>query len=144
MRLISRFAIVFALSLSSLLFSSSTTAAQEVDRTQLLREIVALRADLILTTDPAQKTQIQALLKTKELLFLAPSAADTAQLTTFLQQPYTGVMRLMPREQYDGLLNLRGGGAYYSFASLYQAYGFGSDLSLEQNNFKVEIGRAHV
>jgi len=142
MRLITRLALVFALSLSSLLFSSSTVTAQEVDRAQLLREIVALRADLILATDPTQKTQIQALLKTKELLFLAPSATDTAQFATFLQQPYTGILRLMPREQFGSLLNTRGGGAYYSFASFVHDYGYGSDLSLEQGYLKVGFAGA--
>lgn len=127
----------------SLLFVVSTVSAQAVDRAKLLQEIIALNAQLKTTTDPAVVKELTAQVLPKENLFLAPAPEDLAQFSAFLQQPYTGIMRLMPREQFDGVLYTRGGGAYYSFASLYHPYGFGSDLSLEQGRFLVGFAGAN-
>jgi hypothetical protein len=48
-----------------------------------------------------------------------------------------GIVRLLPREKYDGKLSIRGGGAYYSFVRLTHEYGLGSDIGLEQNYLSV-------
>ena len=68
---------------------------------------------------------------------LAPSAADRANHTSFLRQPDTGLIRLLPRTykqstfaKPDQRVKIRGGGAYYSFANLSHEYGYGSDLEL--------------
>jgi hypothetical protein len=68
---------------------------------------------------------------------LAPAAADRANHASFLRQPNTGLIRLLPRihkhsEFYkpNQSVKINGGGAYYSFANLSHEYGYGSDLQL--------------
>jgi hypothetical protein len=73
---------------------------------------------------------------------LAPSAEDLASFSGFLSKPQTGLMRLLPRETYDGHLTMRGGGAYYSFTRQTHEYGYGSDLSLEQGYLSVGFAGA--
>jgi hypothetical protein len=101
-------------------------SAQMQDRSELQAKMESLRV------------QIQA----KEKVFLAPSAEDLAAFAGFLQQPDTGMARLMPRETYDGTLLIRGGGAYYSFAMLTNEYGAGSDIGLEQGQLRVGFAGA--
>jgi hypothetical protein len=80
---------------------------------------------------------------------LAPSENDRNLLSNFLQDRHTGLIRLMPRETYDNPryhpqkpLIIRGGGAYYSFARLTHAYGYGNDLALERNVLSVGFAGA--
>jgi hypothetical protein len=75
---------------------------------------------------------------------LAPTENDRNLLSSFLQIRNTGLIRLMPREVYDSetyhtrkWLDIRGGGAYYSFANLTHAYGYGNDLELDHNILSV-------
>lgn len=75
---------------------------------------------------------------------LAPSVQDRAAHAAFLKQSNTGLIKLLPREVYDWRtygtekhLNLKGGGAYYSFFYLSHEYGYGSDLELDHNKFTV-------
>lgn len=75
---------------------------------------------------------------------LAPSVQDRAAHAAFLKQSDTGLIKLLPREVYDWRtygtekrLNLKGGGAYYSFFYLSHEYGYGSDLELDHNKFTV-------
>lgn len=72
-----------------------------------------------------------------EKSLLAVSVEDEANYAEFLKQPDTGLIRLLPREKYDGRLDVRGGGAYYSFTRKTHAYGYGSDIELQQKNFSV-------
>ena len=72
--------------------------------------------------------------------FLAPSAEDQLAFADFLQQPDTGLARLLPRETYDvdankknQALTVRGGGAFYSFTRLTHEYGWGTQIGLEQD-----------
>lgn len=95
--------------------------AQAVDRAQLEKEIHAAYEQI----------------KAKEALFLDASAEDKAAYTEFLKQPNTGLIRLLPREKYDGKLSIRGGGAYYSFVRLTHEYGHGSDIELQQGKLGV-------
>ncbi|HKX31645.1 MAG TPA: hypothetical protein VJ302_28410, partial [Blastocatellia bacterium] len=81
-------------------------------------------------------------MKAKETLFLSPASEDFTAFADFLKQPGTGLLRLMPRESFDHVLSIRGGGAYYSFVTQSHPYGFGSDLSLELQNFKVGFAGA--
>jgi hypothetical protein len=118
---VNRFLLAF---LFGVLFLSSTSVfAQSADRAALLKEIESLRSQL----------------KEREDAFLAPSIEDQTAFAEFLRQPHTGLIRLLPREEYDAKnkLTIRGGGAYYSFTRLTHEYGYGSDLSLE-------IGDLHV
>ena len=66
---------------------------------------------------------------------LAPSDQDRASYASFLRQPNTGLIRLLPRELLDGNtdhskkpLKVRGGGRYYSFS--YLSHDYGADLEL--------------
>jgi hypothetical protein len=70
---------------------------------------------------------------------LAPTENDRNLFASFLRSRNTGLIRLMPREVYDnakyrtnGLVNIRGGGAYYSFVNLTHLYGYGNDLELNR------------
>ena len=83
--------------------------AQSQDRAQIEKEIEVLREQL---------RQKEEQLGQKELEFLAPSPEDRAQFAEFLLQPDTGLARLLPREKYREKLNIREGGAYFSFTRL--------------------------
>ena len=96
------------------------------------------------------KKQIElkrAELEALEQQFLAPSEADREAYASLLSQPDSGLMRLLPREIFDGdsfnkkpkTLTMRGGGAYYSFARLTHEYGYGSDLELNSGYLSVAI-----
>lgn len=130
-------AVLFFATLCSLVI-----AAQSVDRAQQLSEIVALQNQLKTTTDPVQVAMLEGQLKVKETIFLQPDQADFAANAAFLAQPDTGLIRILPREKFDGVLSTRGGGAYYSFVRLVHEYGFGSDLSLQQDSFSVGFAGA--
>jgi uncharacterized protein (TIGR03437 family) len=126
----------------SLLLATATASAQTIDRAKLLQEIIELNTQLKNTTDQTVVKELTAQVLAKENLFLAPAPEDLAQFSAFLQQPYTGVVRLMPREQFDGVLYTRGGGAYYSFASLVHLYSYGNDLELQRSQFSVGFAGA--
>ena len=83
-------------------------------------------------------------LRSQEAKLLSVSDEDKATHVSFLRQPDTGITRLMPREKYDGFLLTRGGGAYFSFVRLTHEYGSGSELSLEQSNFRVMFAGADI
>jgi hypothetical protein len=108
---------VFAL----VLFCFSSVSAQTSDRAQVDQEIQSMYDQI----------------KEKEKLFLAPSKEDLEIYAKFLEQPDAGLIRLLPREKYDGKLSIRGGGAYYSFTRLTHEYGYGSDIELEHGKFGV-------
>jgi hypothetical protein len=80
---------------------------------------------------------------------LAPASEDRDAFQDFLRDRHSGLIRLMPREKYDSetyhvprIVKMRGGGAYYSFAHLTHAYGYGSDIQLEQNFLSVGFAGA--
>jgi hypothetical protein len=80
---------------------------------------------------------------------LAPSEGDRMALAAFLRTENTGLIRLLPRERNDSgtyrvpkKLNIRGGGAYYSFVDLTHEYGYGSDIELHRNNLTVGFAGA--
>ena len=102
---------------------------QSASRADVLKEIETKRAEL----------------RQLEKQFLAPSEEDRALYAEFLKQPNTGLIRLLPREVYDkdSTLTVRGGGAYYSFVRLTHAYGYGSDISLEQGILSVGFAGAN-
>jgi len=114
------------LTLLLLCFSFTSASAQSVDRDQLIKEIEALRAQI----------------REKEKLFLSPASEDESALAAPLQQSGMGLLRLLPREKYDGKLSIRGGGAYYSFTRLTHEYGLGTDIGLEKNHLEVGFAGA--
>lgn len=81
--------------------------------------------------------------------WLAPSEADRLAFAEFLRLRNTGLIRLLPREQFDNEANptlkkpkIRGGGSFYSFANLTHVYGYGSDIGLEQDHLTVGFAGA--
>ncbi len=78
---------------------------------------------------------------------LAPSIDDQSAWQEFLRTADTGLIRLLPRENtYSDEVrkdfNIRGGGAYYSFATLTHEYNYGSDIELQQDNLSVGFAGA--
>jgi hypothetical protein len=117
---------ILATSVFVLLACSINVLAQSDSQEDLLKQIEAKRADL-------------AVLENK---ILSPSAEDKAAFAEFLKQEDTGLIRLLPREKYGETpnrmtLTVPGGGAYYSFGRLTHAYGYGSDIELQQGYFSV-------
>ena len=114
----------------TLLLTYLSVAAQTQSRDDVIKEIEAKRAEL-------------AVLEKK---VLAVSDTDREEFAAFLNQPQTGIIRLLPREMYDGNtkrgLAIRGGGAYYSFVLKTHEYGRGSDISLEQGQLSVGFAGA--
>jgi hypothetical protein len=75
---------------------------------------------------------------------LAPTENDRNLFSSFLRVRNTGLIRLMPREVYDNAkyntqnrVNIRGGGAYYSFVNLTHVYGYGNDVELDRSILSV-------
>lgn len=74
-------------------------------------------------------------LSESEKLFLAPPPEDLEAYADFLKLPRTGLVRLLPRETFEGKLAINGGGAYYSFTRLVHDYGHGADIELYNDAF---------
>lgn len=114
----------------TLVLACLSVAAQTQSRDDIIKEIEAKRAELA----------------TLEKKVLAVSDADRDEFAAFLTQPDTGVIRLLPRETYDGNakrgLAIQGGGAYYSFVLNTHEYGQGSDISLQQGQLSVGFAGA--
>jgi hypothetical protein len=111
-----------------LCFTSARTPAQTVSRESIRQEMAELRTKLRLLEDA----------------YLQPAEEDKKLYATFLQQPGTGLIRLLPREVFDRSgSSLSGGGAYYSFARLTHEYGYGSDIELQRGNLSVGFAGAN-
>ena len=93
-------------------------AAQSLDRARLEKDIEVLREQL----------------KQKELEFVSPSPEDRAQFAEFLLERDTGLARLLPREKYREKLNIREGGAYYSFTKLSNSYDHDPQIGFAQDS----------
>jgi hypothetical protein len=91
----------------------------------------------------AEVESLREQIRLREQTLLSVPAEDRERHAEFLAQPDTGLVRLLPRERWDGLLSTRGGGAYYSFTRLTHEYGHGSDLSLEQGSLSVGFAGAN-
>lgn len=122
--------IAFAALSLTLVLASVNVIAQTQSRDEVIKQIEAKRAELA----------------ELEKQVLAVSETDRQGFATFLTQPQTGMIRLLPRETYDGTakraLAIRGGGAFYSFAHSTHEYGRGSDIALEQGELSVGFAGA--
>jgi hypothetical protein len=118
--------LLLALPLICLPTLCADTRAQAGDRAQAAAEIESLREQI----------------KAREATLLAPSDEDRRAHAGFLAQPDTGLVRLLPREKWDGKLSTRGGGAYYSFTNRTHEYGRGSDIELQQDSLLVGFAGA--
>ena len=114
----------------TLVLSAFSVSAQTQSRDDVIKQIEAKRAEL-------------AVLEEK---VLAVADSDRAEFAPFLSQPQTGIIRLLPRETYDGnakrALAIRGGGAYYSFVRKTHEYGYGSDIELAQEQLSAGFAGA--
>ena len=114
----------------TLVLSAFSVSAQTQSRDDVIKQIEAKRAEL-------------AVLEQK---VLAVADSDREEFAAFLSQPQTGIIRLLPRETYDGnakrALAIRGGGAYYSFVRKTHEYGFGSDIELAQEQLSAGFAGA--
>jgi hypothetical protein len=108
--------------------SADARQGKPEDRVALVDEVGRRRAELV----------------ESERLLLAPSDEDVEAYADFLKQRNTGLVRLLPRETFDGKLALRGDGAYYSFARLTHEQGQGSDIHLEREHFTAGLAGADV
>lgn len=108
--------------LVSLSLFASLTFAQKVGREQRVQSIFDLRS------------QISVL--EKEILL-----PDTIDIEA-AERLGGSAIRLLPREKYDTVLAIRGGGSFYSFVRKTHEYGYGSDINLEQGNFSVGFAGA--
>jgi hypothetical protein len=108
--------LVFVLLLSSFAIAQEPTRAQKIEKiTELRSQIGALEKDIMM-----------------------PDAKDSALAARL----GVNAVRLLPREKYDHVLAINGGGAYYSFFLKSQAYGRGSDIGLEQGYLSVGFAGA--
>jgi hypothetical protein len=105
---------------------SPCVRAQTADRAKAAAEIESLREQI----------------KARESALLSVSPEDQERCAQFLSHPHTGLVRLLPREQWDGKLSMRGGGSYYSFTRLSNEYGRATDIGLEQDKFLVGFAGA--
>jgi hypothetical protein len=119
----SRFVPASLLLVFAFLFSTQAIAQ---DRAKIEKEIEALQEQM----------------KAKAKEFLEPSQEDKTTFAEFLNQPNTGLIRLLPREKYQQKLLTNGGGCYYSFTRLTHQYGQGTDIELQQGNLSVGFGGA--
>lgn len=120
--------LIATVSVLTLTLSALNAFAQSQSREDILKELAAKRA---------------ALVKLEKALLL-PSEEDQAVYANFLKQPDTGLIRLLPREEYDCKIisSVRGGGSYYSFTERSNEYGY-SDINLEQGNLKTGFAGAN-
>jgi len=92
------------------------------------------------SSGPEEFQVIQSLyneIRAKEQAFIAPHPNDYALYPEYRGELDKGVVRLLPREKYDGKISIRGGGAYYSFKGLTHEYGNGSDIQLERKSLSI-------
>jgi hypothetical protein len=120
--------LIAAVSVLTLMLSALSAFAQTQSREDILKELTAKRAELIKL----------------EKALLPPSEEDQAIYANFLKQPDTGLIRLLPREDYDCKIvsSVRGGGSYYSFTERSSEYG-ASDIGLEQGYLKTGFAGAN-
>ena len=120
--------LIATVSVLTLTLSALNAFAQSQSREDILKELAAKRAELV---------------KLEKALLL-PSEEDQAVYANFLKQPDTGLIRLLPREEYDCKIisSVRGGGSYYSFTERSNEYGY-SDINLEQGNLKTGFAGAN-
>ena len=136
-----RIPIIF-FSVLTLSMASSGVMAQSFPGNQISNDPVAI--DL---SRPPYGPKPEARIVSKGVL--APSTQDVGDNVTFLKQSKTGLIRLLPREVYDKpeakkVIDINGGGAFYSFYYLAHQYGYGSDISLEQGQLLSSFAGADI
>ena len=123
----SRLSIAFLI----LLALAPAAFAQKRDRAEVAVDVVRLHAEM---------DALVGRIKEKEAELLSAPAEDKKAYAEFLSRPGTGLVRLLPRGEYE--LFVRGNGAYYSFSRRTHEYGRGSDIELQGENFHVGFAGA--
>jgi hypothetical protein len=119
--------------LLTLLLTAVSSFSQTQSREDILKQIEIKRAEL----------------NALEKRYLSPSEEDKAKYADFLRQPNTGLIRLIPHDQfYNSIenhkgLSVNGGGSYYSFVRLTHEYGYGSDIELSKGTLSVGFAGAN-
>ena len=141
--------------LTLVVFVAIPTATAQIRRPEdhgslpsLFRESAQLRFPEIRTAS-APESPVSREPRVLKSGLLAPSNQDRLDHEDFLKQSKTGLIRLLPREIYDwrtydtdNQIEMRGGGAYFSFTRRSHEYGYGSDLELDHNRFMVGFAGA--
>lgn len=114
----------------TLVLACLSVAAQTESRDEIIKQIETKRAEL-------------AVLEKKVLEI---SDSDREEFAAFRSQPNSGVIRLLPRETYDGntrrRLAISGGGSFYSFVKNSHDYQQGTDIAFEMEHLKVGFAGA--
>ncbi len=74
--------------------------------------------------------------KRVEDVLLTPPENIKNRYASLLSRPDAGVGRILPRGKFDHVIEKRGGGAYYSFATRDNSYDKEPDLGLEGGNYR--------
>src|SRR2546423_6004212 len=120
-----RYVLLSAALLSTLVLNVGASA-QTDERARAAAEIESLREQI----------------KAKEAVLLSVPGEDGERYAEFLARRRPDLVRLRPREKWDGKLSTRGGGAYFSYTRLTHEYGYGSDIELQQGQFSVGFAGA--
>jgi hypothetical protein len=117
---------------------ASENNRQEMIRSSRLRTVESKPDSVPALTDEQKK-------------FLAVSVEDQTKFADFLKQPNTGMIRLFPHGKFEsgytvsadepeGILSIKGGGAFYSFSKKTHIFGLWSDICLRENVLYTSIG----
>jgi len=138
-RLASAVLITFLLSNNSVAQTKLPTGPTPTEQVDEMRDINSRSAALNSMEPPP--TRRRKMSHEEKKLLRSPVILEGAY-ADFLREPRSGIVRLLPRERYEGKITLRGGGAYYSFDRHDQEYGYGSDIGLENGQFVVGLAGA--
>lgn len=110
-------------------------------RNRNLRELGDLRSMTSPRTTPGPPYVSPSKLTDEQKRLLKPSPHLEASFASFLSQPNTGLVRLLPREKYDQTVQmpLRGGGAYYSFSKLSHEASTWSDIKFQEGELHTGV-----
>ena len=114
-----------------LLALSPPAFAQKRDRAQVAVDVARLHAEI---------DELLGRIKEKEAELLDAPAEDKRAFAELLSRPGSGIIRLLPRGEYE--LFIPGDGAYYSFSRRTHEYGRGSDIQLQGESFSVGFAGA--
>ncbi|MFT3744479.1 MAG: hypothetical protein QM785_09290 [Pyrinomonadaceae bacterium] len=115
--------------ISAILLLSVAAFSQPGSRDQVVQDVQNLKSQI---------DEIKSKIAKLDDEILRPDTADIA----VAQGKGLNVIRLLPREKYDGLLSISGGGSFYSFVTNTHRYGYGNDLHLSQNSLSVGFAGA--
>lgn len=110
-------------------------------RIRNLRELDNLRGMRSPRATPGPPYVSPSKLTDEQKRLLKPSPHYEASFASFLSQPNTGLVRLLPREKYDQTVQmpLRGGGAYYSFGKLSHEADPWSDIKFQEGQLHTGV-----